>query len=129
MSLKIWEQVVMGKYIFQEGLLKGYTCNKVKNEVYPGLIKSKTSTVKGVIYRDVNKDDISRLDQFEGDEYKRITVNVTSPGNKEVVCQTYLFKDAFNDKIIDVPWSFDDFVNQDFDKFVNNYKGWHAIGY
>ena len=129
MSLNIWERVVIGKYISQHGKLQGYTCNKVKNEVYPGLIKSKTSTVKGVIYCDVNRDDILRLDQFEGDEYKRIIVKVKDPGNKEFVCQTYLFKAEFNHKITDVPWSFNYFVNQDFDKFVNKYKGWHTNGY
>ena len=127
MSLKIWERVVMGKYLFQPGILQGYTCNKVKNEVYPGLIKSKTTTVKGVIYWDVNREDILRLDQFEGDEYKRIIVKIKDPGNKEFVCQTYLVKDEFNHKITEVPWSFNYFVNQDFDKFVGRYKGWHTI--
>ena len=127
MSLKIWERVVMGKYLFHPGILQGYTCNKVKNEVYPGLIKSKTTTVKGVIYWDVNREDILRLDQFEGDEYKRIMVKIKDSGNKGIDCQTYLVKDEFNHKITDVPWSFNYFVNQDFDEFVSRYKGWHTL--
>ena len=46
--------------------LTGYTRLKVKDAVYPGLVKSLGSTVEGVLYLNVEEEDLQILNSFEG---------------------------------------------------------------
>ena len=58
MSKEIWKNVVIGNYKFVKVKLSGYSRRKLADREYPGLIKSENSTVEGIIYFDVTKQDV-----------------------------------------------------------------------
>jgi hypothetical protein len=45
-------------------LLEGYRRKQVKNAVYPGMIKSSGHSVQGVVYFNVDAEDMIQLDYF-----------------------------------------------------------------
>ncbi|THV07394.1 hypothetical protein K435DRAFT_710241 [Dendrothele bispora CBS 962.96] len=70
-------------------VLLNYTRHKVKNQVYPGIVPYKRGrelfireleqeerSVRGMLVTGLTEEDIECLDQFEGDEYERITVDL-----------------------------------------------------
>lgn len=78
----------------QPAILEDYVLHHVKKEDYPGLVSvegssqvmnkhdrpladsQESSLVRGTIVRGLKESDVARLDAFEGDEYRRISVNV-----------------------------------------------------
>ena len=92
MSKEVWRKIVAGKYKSAKGILTGYESKKIINKSYPGLIESSAGKARGVIYFDIDKEDLKNLDLFEGDEYKKIKVDVLILKNKNINCITYLLK-------------------------------------
>ncbi|OAF54622.2 hypothetical protein VC83_08847 [Pseudogymnoascus destructans] len=57
-------------------LLRNYSCRKVRHADFPGIIAQKNHTVLGTLISGLSKADVSWLDQFEGDMYKRVFIEV-----------------------------------------------------
>lgn len=73
---------------FRPAVLHGYRRHRVRDADYPGIVPipspdcSKTSVV-GTLVSGLTDGDIYRLDQFEGDDYRRQKVQVHTLGNQE----------------------------------------------
>ncbi|GIM30010.1 branched-chain alpha-keto acid dehydrogenase [Clostridium polyendosporum] len=65
-------------------------------ENYPGIIRKQNSRVKGELYK-IEEDLLKILDEFEGEEYTRIEVDVLVKENK-IRAFTYLWLEDVNDK-------------------------------
>ena len=117
---KVWLSVAGKSYKSVSAKLYGYSCKKLKNRPYPGLIQEKGSTVNGIVYLNIAEKTISQLDIFEGVEYKRIKVTVDSLDNGEMICDTYLFKEEFSDLVLKKEWSLEEFKNIDMCHFLTD---------
>lgn len=72
-----------------EHLGRAYVSGKIYkvNEFYPGLVESKNGKVYGDVYV-FNRENLSQLDEYEGDEYIRKRI-MTSIG---IECWVYVYK-------------------------------------
>ena len=122
----IWRGVVKGEYQKSFALLKGFQACVLKGVVYPGLIEKEDSYANGMIYYDINKEDLARLDAFEGMSYKRVEVFPSVDGKDDVSCHTYLY---IGDQhiVTHEMWSFDKYLLNGHDKFIAGYSGWDNI--
>ncbi len=91
MFADVWQRVVRGQYASCDATLAGYRRFAVRDETYPGIVVSTGSSVAGLVYADVDADDVARLDQFEGELYERIDATVTDAQGSAMKVQTYLF--------------------------------------
>ena len=68
--------------------LRGYRLATLKgiHQLYTILQPQAGSTVAGLLF-DVNKDDLVRLDDYEGDAYQRISVTLMSKTRAWVYCE------------------------------------------
>lgn len=99
---QVWQRVVSGTYVAQPATLHDYQRFAVRNDTYPGIVASRGSCVEGLIYRDVSTSDVSELDHFEGDAYRRIEVDAVDAEGHSVLVQTYLALHASD--LSDQPW-------------------------
>lgn len=53
-------------YKSQPALLKNYSRKQVKGAVYPGLVRADNHEIWGVVYINVERSDVERLDRFQG---------------------------------------------------------------
>lgn len=72
--------------------VKGYVRFRVKNAVYPGVVRSDPDAiVPGMLLSGLSASDWQILDDYEGSEYERISIMLD--GDAGICAQIYLFKD------------------------------------
>jgi len=117
----VWRKLVKGDYPATKGVLLNYARRCVKAEDYPVIFKA-NENVKGVVYYDVNDEDMKTLDDFEGEFYERITVDIRTHTDT-IQAEVYVLKEVYFSIIDDKPWSEDTFAIEGIKRFLANYKG------
>ncbi|KAK9377809.1 uncharacterized protein V1513DRAFT_422356 [Lipomyces chichibuensis] len=99
-------------------VLENYSRFALIDESYPALIPSLNSSVKGILVRNLSVEQVSRLDEFEGDEYERRTVIVNVEDTEEVVeAQCYIWVDDLK-RLSDCDWDFKEFMQKRFKQWI-----------
>lgn len=88
---EVWQRVVRGQYRSISATLDDHVRLAIVDETYPGMIARPGSQALGVLYFDVNADDLARLDHFEGHDYRRATLHVRTAGGEPVLAESYLY--------------------------------------
>ncbi len=96
---RVWRHVVAGRYDRLPATLQGFRRQRVRGASYPSLQRCDGHVVAGIVYLDVAPADLAALDAFEGEDYRRITVQVALPPPAESAsplattldADTYLF--------------------------------------
>jgi gamma-glutamylcyclotransferase (GGCT)/AIG2-like uncharacterized protein YtfP len=108
MFAPVWRHVVRGTYRFELATILDHARYAVRGQLYPGLVAEENASTKGILYFDVNAEDIHALDLFEGDEYRRVAVKIRLPDGGDINADTYLYcKDGGLSPLLWQPESFD----------------------
>ena len=124
----IWLSIVQGKYHGERGILQNYSRRKLRGQIYPVMIFDPGSKIEGIIYFGIHPMDLARLDDFEGDGYKRIQVMVDGRLQDPVPCQAYLDNHSDPRVILEDTWDFEYFLQHDYKKFLIAFPGWKSLG-
>ena len=106
--------------------LWGYRCRLVKGEVYPAILPDPGESVSGLLYRGVSAAQLMRLDDFEGDLYRRMQVQVWS-SDASYESETYVLDSRFASSLSQHRWSLQDFRHNGLKTFIEGYPGFDAI--
>lgn len=87
----------------------------LKQRTYPGALPDTNSKIEGVLWLDVPHEAITRLDQFEGDEYERVGVVVRTANG--VAHQAAIYHWLLPDQV-EGDWNVDTFDNMHRSNFV-----------
>lgn len=109
---EVWTRVVAGDYRSVHARLDGHARFEVRNQTYPGMVPQERSHVAGVLYIDVDEADLERLDHFEGDDYQRVTREVTCEDGVARAAETYVYR--LPDGLQKTSWEPDGFAMQRF---------------
>lgn len=104
---------------FRPGVLTGYARHPVRNACYPGLVRSVDARTEGRVYRGLNAEDWSILDEFEDVLYARQAAEVELDGGQRVTAQVYVVPPenrSFLD--LDRPWCFEDFKRREYPAYL-----------
>ena len=91
MFAPVWQRVVSGRYRSKPCELRGYRRFAIVGETYPGMVEAMPDRVSGVLYCDVSDGDVQALDDFEGLDYQRRSVMVTTSDGTSMPAQTYVY--------------------------------------
>jgi len=120
---------VIGRAVSGEAAsLDGYRRLAVAGEEYPGLVEAAGHGVDGVLYRNLNAAAWRRLDQFEGEEYERVEVQVNLASGQVLPAWVYLFRPQYRHRLIDRDWDFDAFQREGKARFYARYVGFVRSG-
>ncbi|CAG8588569.1 15707_t:CDS:2 [Cetraspora pellucida] len=74
-------------------VLEGYKRFQVRGAWYPAIVKGhENDETKGVLFKGLTYNDVLKLDNFEGDQYKRIDVKVFVDNSlNPIPTQTYIW--------------------------------------
>jgi gamma-glutamylcyclotransferase (GGCT)/AIG2-like uncharacterized protein YtfP len=122
----VWRSVVRGEYTSRQAILEGFMASELKGAVYPGLIKKEGEITPGMVYFDISREDILRLDAFEGNNYERVEVYPMLNNNESVITHAYMYKGSKN-MLVNVPWSYEQYLKFGHEKFLAGYGGWRKI--
>lgn len=88
--------------------LRDYKRCQVRGELYPASIKSIGDKVSGVLISSgLTSEDIRFLDEFEGDEYSRVPVEVVLNDGNMVEAQVYEWIAGDGKLLLDKEWELD----------------------
>jgi gamma-glutamylcyclotransferase (GGCT)/AIG2-like uncharacterized protein YtfP len=113
---EIWQRVVRGTYRAVPATVEGFVRYALSDDTYPGMIAQADATVEGVLYLDVDAQDVAALDAFEGVEYQRVDIAVTLNSGESLIAGTYIF--TATHRLSALPWEPDAFQMA---RFIGSY--------
>lgn len=116
---EVWSRVVDGRYSSVGATLKGYRRHAVRDETYPAVMPKLDAVVQGLVYLDVSKADLLRLDAFEGVEYRRESAQVLDDQGQCIDAQFYLW--LLPERALDQDWDLNHFKVEGLARFMNTY--------
>ncbi len=86
--------------------LLGYRCGLLEGRCYPGIVPASGHRVVGRLLEGLTCEELQRLDDYEGDEYRRARVFVTPHGRclEPVSCETYLVRERAWSRVTSTPF-------------------------
>lgn len=117
----VWNRLVKGNYLSQKATLMGFARRSVKEDEYPVIFQA-DELVEGVVYYDINEEDMVILDTFEGEYYERQEVELLVK-NEPIKASVYVLKEKYFDIIDPKPWSEALFATEGIKRFLAHYKG------
>jgi gamma-glutamylcyclotransferase (GGCT)/AIG2-like uncharacterized protein YtfP len=127
MSEDVLHAATGGRFPAAPGVLRGFRRNRIRGEVYPGIIPSPEERVDGIVYSNLTEDDWKHLDLFEGEMYIRSAVTVQLGDGAGRQAQTYVLKPQFENRLSSEPWSLDEFLQSGKARFESQYRGFAAL--
>ena len=129
MYSEVWDKIVSESYLNCAATIKGYERFAIQNEVYPAVIKSKGSEVEGLIWKDVNDEDLARLNEFEGEYYVLQSEKaIDDQGSLIPVC-FYLLKSQYHSILKNENWDIQRFESKNLPLFISSYAGFDDVSY
>ena len=119
----VWTRIVHRHYQKQAAILPGFRRLVVKGESYPGLVRSYASAVEGIVYFDVSAQDVRRLDKFEGQYYKKISVKVRTMDGRVHTASVYVFGRRYRRLLGATSWDPIRFRTKYLSRFISRYQG------
>ena len=123
MFKQVWAEVVRGEYGHFPGTISGFVRLSIQYEHYPAMLPGPVnSMVKGVLYLDIDSEDLIRLDRFEGSIYERRGVQVMTDNNI-YAAEAYVLKDSYRNLVSDQEWDPERFEDHGIHQFLGTYFG------
>lgn len=94
---------------FCPAILLGYRRACLHGLPYPGIRRSRSGSVDGLLYRGLGRLAFARLDRFEDAFYRRVRVSVSVAGDAVRPAYTYVIALAHYRQLAPEPWSLQDF--------------------
>lgn len=117
---EVWDRISIGMFPSRPAILRGYSMFRVKDAVYPGIIRSDTgSEVHGVLYDDLDEDTLFELDTYESSFYDRLPVKVVVENDAEVECHAYVVPDSRKDLLTNESWDKEWFRAHELQRYLN----------
>ena len=100
----VMKAVTGQSYNGQEATLNNWARFRVRGSEYPGIIRKEESAVPGKVYWDLDEPTMEMLDEFEGEKYERVIVEVTMADGTIMDAWAYAIKDDCKKMLSDDPW-------------------------
>lgn len=119
---EIWKKVVSGNHQTQTAFVTGIARCKIIGDSYPVAYPCPGAPdLPGVLCFNVNKNDIAKLDTFEGQYYYRKTVTVYDLTGEAYTSNIYLLRRRYASLASKQAWDPEAFSSRDIRNFVRRY--------
>lgn len=109
--------------------LDGYARFQVRDAPYPGITPRAGARVAGLVYDDVDAAALARIDDFEGEMYRREAVTVVlADGSGELMAETYVMRPRWRSALGGADWDADAFARDWHDVYVRACSHERATG-
>ena len=115
---EVMQGVVGRQFIFREGLVRGYARFKLRDEPQAAVIPFPDTSTKGIVYVELDKAAVRRLDAFVGKIFDRVEVNVETGNDEWVEAETHVLKVKERKRLSAKPWDENEFRQKHLAKFM-----------
>lgn len=114
----VMKAVTGAEYSGKEATLPEWARYRFQKTEYPGIIEEQGASVNGKLYWGITPDAIEKLDDFEGDKYERINVEVTLADGSKETAAAYAVKEECKGLLSSDYWDFDRFLQNGLERFI-----------
>ena len=115
---KVIQRIPEGK----QARVKGIEAMKFTGKSYPGIRDAAENELSGILYSDIGDEELKALDNFEGAEYFRDSIQATNlESGVEETCFIYRVKAEYLNNLSSNPWELRAFLENDFNDFMVSY--------
>ena len=111
------------EFRFIDAILRSYSRFTVKGASYPGIIPAAEASTEGIIYFNVDEMSLAQLDRFEGELYRRTSIQVEAEGGKILDAEAYVIKSNYQSYLSSKAWDVNKFTKTYLETFLENYQG------
>jgi len=127
MYASVWNTVAAGVYQKSTATLKNFVRRAVINQEYPVVLPQEGSVgVQGIVYFDVSRSDILRLDEFEGMYYIRKKETIILANQRTIFAEVYILNDVYGAIASDKEWDQSHFEKKGINIFLTKYSGFSS---
>jgi gamma-glutamylcyclotransferase (GGCT)/AIG2-like uncharacterized protein YtfP len=126
---EVWQAVVGRQFATVRATAFGYAIYRVRDAVFPGIIAADQSDrVRGVVYLDVDPSSIRRLDVFEDDFYRRLTLQLACDDGQRRSADAYVVPNENRNILTNELWDADQFVSTGgLATFIRRFEGFGRV--
>src|SRR5688572_10417037 len=93
---------ITGREISAEpAVLDDYACYIVRYQYYPAAVPMAGASITGLLYRGLTPHEVSLLDRYEGTEYRRVRVSVTTDSDRQAQAWVYIIRPQYEARLSD----------------------------
>jgi len=100
-------------------ILMDYACYKLSGRDYPGIVPKRGMSTHGVIYQGLSRDQLERLDDYEGEEYQRQRVVVVTESGQELQAWSYVVQPGYHHLSTGLDWSLETFRREKLAQYLS----------
>lgn len=108
----------------EPGILRGYKRAKLRNRVFPAVLRDIKSNTVGRVYLDLNADEITLLHAFEWEGYQRSTEPVLSCNGAILICLVYILPPESKSELSETAWDEQRFIDEDLSSYLRTCREW-----
>jgi len=101
-------------------LLVNYACYGLTGLDYPGIVPTKGSRVRGVLYLGLSRAQLAKLDAYEGEQYRRVRVWVNPDQGQRVQAWTYALQPRYYHRLSGKAWSLESFRREQLPQYLHH---------
>lgn len=118
-SHMVMKAVTGQEFLGKAATLYNWARYRVKGSEYPGIMQEQDSVVTGKVYWGVAEEVMEKLDQFEGDKYERVLVQVTLADGSLAEAYVYAIRNDCRTMLSEDSWDFDRFLQNGLERFIH----------
>ncbi len=103
-------------------VLNGYQRFKVKERTFPGIVKNKSCSIEGMLYKDVDEQTLELFDHFESVLYERCLLDVQVDDKIEQAF-VYVVKDEYRNLLSEEEWDIEEFKRKYLKFYLRDISG------
>jgi gamma-glutamylcyclotransferase (GGCT)/AIG2-like uncharacterized protein YtfP len=107
---EIMRQIVGREIPAVPAVLDDYACYLMRNQHYPAAASAAGSSITGLLYSGLTPRELALLDSYEGTEYRRLRVSVTTDEGRQAQAWVYVLRSQHAALLTDQAWSPDEFI-------------------
>jgi gamma-glutamylcyclotransferase (GGCT)/AIG2-like uncharacterized protein YtfP len=116
---EVWRRIDVGEFPSQRATLPGFSIYRVKDAVFPGIVRAEPDDhVNGVLYLDLDDDALFELDAYESDLYDRIPV-IAATDEGPVECTAFVIPDSRRHALSNEVWDAERFEKHQLAKYLH----------
>jgi gamma-glutamylcyclotransferase (GGCT)/AIG2-like uncharacterized protein YtfP len=127
---EVWRSVVGKDFATIQGTAPGYSIFRVRGATFPGITPAdEGSSVSGLIYLDVDRESIARLDRFEDVFYDRVSIQIDGRDGVRRMADAYVVPVKNRHVLTAEPWTAEWFESSGaLADFIARFQGFSRLG-
>jgi gamma-glutamylcyclotransferase (GGCT)/AIG2-like uncharacterized protein YtfP len=102
----------------EPAVLDDYACYIVRYQYYPAAVPMAGASISGLLYSGFTPHELLLLDRYEGTEYRRARVSVTTEQGRQAQAWVYIIRPQYEARLSDRKFNLEEFLKTEAQEYL-----------